>query len=243
MAQNRQTTLSPEELSQLLEAMLFQGVRASPSVPVNLLPPNPGTHNTQKTPGHNTVNPWAMTPATNEPMNQNPQPPTKEQKTDKNPIGSQKSPTPLIDELWERAQTIEPLFNSHCSIRVDAGFFSSTNNEIKTHECILDTGAQMNVMTLGMAKKLGLEDHIDTRAIREVRGVGGSGKNVGMIPFLEFTLGPTLVSSNFTILDNIEKDNFILLGMPFMFHYEMIFDFKRGKLVVSGYDVNMKICE
>ena len=118
----------------------------------------------------------------------------------------------LLEHLHQLAdEHIEPLLVSHCSVKVNASFdltfgqaateTSGTNNPSKTVKCILDTGAEVNVMTQDIAKELGLQDYIDPDYVGDIRGVG-SGKIVGYIPYIVFNIGSIELKSNFLILDN-----------------------------------------
>src|SRR4051794_3915187 len=82
----------------------------------------------------------------------------------------------FIANLWQLAEdSIEPLIYSKCQINVGA----KISDQDVTF--IVDTGAQVNVMTISTVKKLGLESFVDKNIKGKVYGVG-SNNVLGIIP-------------------------------------------------------------
>ena len=143
----------------------------------------------------------------------------------------------LHESLWTMAgENIEPLIYSHCSATVKAVI---GDQEV---ECILDTGAQTNVISFDLIKKLDLESYIDKNFKGKIVGVG-SGDRIGIIPYLEIRFNEIHVASNFTILDSSQSHNntFVLIGMPFMMFYKMKLDFEKSKMNIMGHDIDIII--
>lgn len=168
-----------------------------------------------------------------------------------NLISDEKAPNQQCNELLEHLhqlanEHIEPLIVSRCSVKVIASFGHDTS---KTVKCILDTGAESNIMTHDIAKELGLQDYIDTKYVGKIHGIG-AGNIIGYIPYVVFNIGSIELKSNFLILDNSvsnpnkEKKSGIkcvLLGMPFMMFYGIELNFKQSVLTISDQVVKMII--
>ena len=110
----------------------------------------------------------------------------------------------------------------------------------------VSTGADHNAMSYSVAKKIGLDEYIDKTYSAKIIGIG-TGKMIGCIPIIDFTLGDLLVSSNFSIIDDSESKSgctgFILLGMPFMMFYAMSLDFAKSKIITKDHMIDIKIRE
>ena len=142
---------------------------------------------------------------------------------------------PNINELWEKASIeIEPLIycKSHAYIKIKIN-----NQEI---DCLLDTGAQSNVLTLDLVESLNITSYMDTTIKTKVYGVGCS-QSPGMIPYYEVMIGDLLVPMNFTVIENnstdAHKKGYCIIGMTTMLFYKMQLDFITNKLKIMNYDV------
>jgi hypothetical protein len=170
-------------------------------------------------------------------------------------VFQKKESNELVTHLYHLAnEDIGPLLVSRCSVKVLATF-GQTDASISV-KCILDTGAEVNIMTQDIANELGLQDYIDTNYVSNIQGVGGSGRIVGYLPYVVFNIGSFELKSNFMILDNSNKKNeslsksnedaksknkYILFGMSFMMFYGMELNFKQRKLTISGHEIDMII--
>jgi len=144
------------------------------------------------------------------------------------------------DNLWALAEeNIFPLLYSRCKADV------IINISGKKMHCLLDTGAQMNCMTIDIVKKYGLESFMDTRYKGTVVGVGSS-NIIGMIPYIEIKFGKITCAANFTILENKKNNNALsctILGLPFIMFYKIKLDFEKSKLTIMGHDIDIQIKE
>ncbi|AYV84017.1 MAG: hypothetical protein Hyperionvirus15_55 [Hyperionvirus sp.] len=142
----------------------------------------------------------------------------------------------FVTHLWEMAdENIYPMLKSKCQINVNAKIAE------KDVTLIIDTGAQVNVMSIELVKKLGIESFMDTRATGKMHGIG-IGDVCGQIPYIEIKFGEVLCAANFYILDSKENLD-VLIGFPFMMFYKTNLDFEKSQMTIAGHKVNMIIKE
>jgi len=141
----------------------------------------------------------------------------------------------FINNLWAMAEnSIEPLIYSHCSVIVR---MKLADKEVT---CIIDTGAQTNVITVDHIQKLGLESYVDTRFKGIVSGIG-SGEKLGTIPYIETKFtdknnNDVVLPMNFIVLNTSPQNpsaSYVLLGLPAIMFYRMKLDFRESKLIVE----------
>ena len=115
---------------------------------------------------------------------------------------------------------------------------------------LIDTGAQTNVMTMSIVKKLGIESFVDEKFKGKMHGVG-TAKLLGIIPYIEINFGtqkdPIICGANFSILDDTDSEKTkpldILLGFPFMMYYKVTLDFGKSKMTIMQNEINITIKE
>ena len=152
----------------------------------------------------------------------------------------QKDNNLFLDHLWGLAEeNIFPLLYSRCKADVVIKISG------KDMHCLIDTGAQMNCLTIDIVKKYGLESFMDPRYKGKAVGVGSS-NILGMIPYIEIKFGKITCAVNFTVLDNKGSSDALscaILGLPFIMFYKIKLDFEKSKLTIMGHDINMQIKE
>jgi hypothetical protein len=138
--------------------------------------------------------------------------------------------------LWEMAdENILGMITSRTSIFLDV-----TIGREKVR-CLLDTGAQNNIITMDIIKKCGLESFVDRSYRTKVIGVGES-NIIGCIPYITINIDGVECPCYFQVMDKIASKD-ILLGLPFMMFYQVVLDFKKQKMIISGKEVKMIIKE
>ena len=85
---------------------------------------------------------------------------------------------------------------------------------------IVDTGAQLSVMSHEMAKLLNLS--IDTRTKGEARGVGVT-KILGIIHNCHLRIENIIIPIDFKVIENMDK-YIVLLGLDFLYNHRCIID-------------------
>mmetsp|Transcript_23846 Transcript_23846/g.36213 ORF Transcript_23846/g.36213 Transcript_23846/m.36213 type:complete len:257 (+) Transcript_23846:134-904(+) len=98
-------------------------------------------------------------------------------------------------------------------------------------EMMVDTGAQTSVMSLSLARQLGMESRIDRRHMGIAAGVGRA-KIVGKLVGVICELGQVEFVLNFTVLD--VPDKLLLLGLDLMRKYRCIVNLDKDTLVFGG---------
>jgi hypothetical protein len=144
---------------------------------------------------------------------------------------------PLLDELEMLCEeNILPMITSHTSLYVKTKI---RDNEII---CLLDTGAEDNVIDPELAHKLGLTEYIDTRKASLMMGVG---KNLtsGKIMYLDIEIGGDIFPLCFTVMDMAIKKNHPIIGLPFMMFYKIKLDFDLRKMWIMGKEYEFIIME
>jgi len=124
---------------------------------------------------------------------------------------------------------------SHCSLYLDV----KIGDQIV--ECLIDTGAQSNVMSEDMVKRLQLESFVDRNFKATVVGVGQSTIN-GIIPYIELTFDNNVTCP--ICIHIIESVNMhCILGFPFMLFYQLIFDYKKCEVTIMNQKYKLRIVE
>lgn len=98
-------------------------------------------------------------------------------------------------------------------------------------EMMVDTGAEMSVISHDLAKELNLANQIDRREWGIAAGVGQA-RILGKIPNVICTLGDVDFAMEFKVLD--VPGRMLLLGMDQMRKYNCIIDLQRDVIVFGG---------
>jgi len=98
-------------------------------------------------------------------------------------------------------------------------------------EMMVDTGAQTSVMSLSLARQLGMENRIDRRHMGIAAGVGRA-RIVGKLMGVICELGQVEFALNFAVLDI--PDKMLLLGLDLMRKYRCVVNLDKDILVFGG---------
>mmetsp|Transcript_28865 Transcript_28865/g.37689 ORF Transcript_28865/g.37689 Transcript_28865/m.37689 type:complete len:325 (-) Transcript_28865:63-1037(-) len=98
-------------------------------------------------------------------------------------------------------------------------------------EMMVDTGAQKSVISIELARELGLESNIDRREWGVAAGVGRA-RILGKISNVICVLGHVEFHMDFLVLD--VTDRLLLLGLDQMRKYNCIVDLQRDVLIFGG---------
>ena len=106
-------------------------------------------------------------------------------------------------------------------------------NNVKLY-AMIDTGAQMSILTSRAAEKCSVSYLIDSRCAAELRGVG-SQRSLGRIHALWLNVGGAFVSNPFVVVKNFSCD--CLIGIDWITRNQAIIDLKKKCLIVGGKEV------
>lgn len=135
----------------------------------------------------------------------------------------------LIDENYQLAiDTIPESF-----IPVKMLYIKGKINK-KEINIFIDTGAQVSVMSLSMARELGVDFLIDHFCEGKLVGVGSKDMS-GKIHYLDIQLDNFNLPCGFTIIDN--DDIKIMLGLNSMLSMGCILDLKNKKMIFNNYEI------
>ena len=100
-------------------------------------------------------------------------------------------------------------------------------------EMMVDTGAETSVMSIELARRLGLESSIDRRERGIASGVGQAAI-LGRVRGVICTLGHVEFPMDFCVLD--VRQSLLILGMDQMRHFNCVIDLKKDVLIFGGSD-------
>jgi len=104
----------------------------------------------------------------------------------------------------------------------------------KELDIFVDTGAQVSVMSLSLAKQLGIDYLIDHFCEGKLVGIGTK-EMIGKIHYIDIQLDNFNLPCSFTIIDN---DNLkIMLGLNTMLSTGCILDLKQKKMIFNNYEI------
>ena len=106
----------------------------------------------------------------------------------------------------------------------------------KEVDLFIDTGAQISLMSLEMAKNCGIDYLIDYFVNGEVKGIGKQ-DIIGKIHMVDVGIGDVSIPCGFTIINN-SKD--IILGLNMLLSHGCILDLKNKNLCYGNYKINFK---
>jgi DNA damage-inducible protein 1 len=98
------------------------------------------------------------------------------------------------------------------------------------YNAFIDTGAQITIMPLRIAKELGILDLIYKGASNILKGVGTK-KSIGKIFKLDIIIGSSILPCSFTIVEDFPD---IILGLDMMKTHGCIVDLKKRGMSVGA---------
>jgi len=101
-------------------------------------------------------------------------------------------------------------------------------------EMLVDTGAHSSVISLQLARRLGLHSHIDRSQQGVVRGVGGTTNMLGKLNGVVVKLGLVEFTLSFIVI-NIEFE-MLMLGIDLMRRFKCVINLERNCLRFGGED-------
>jgi DNA damage-inducible protein 1 len=135
----------------------------------------------------------------------------------------------IIDDNYALAMDIIP--ESFIPVKMLYIKCKINNTEL---DIFIDTGAQVSIMSLSLAKQLGIDYLIDHFCEGKVVGVGTK-EIVGKIHYIDIQLENFNLPCSFTIIDN---DNLkIMLGLNTMLSTGCILDLKNKKMIFNNYEI------
>ena len=135
----------------------------------------------------------------------------------------------LIDENYQLAMNTIP--ESFIPVKMLYIRGKINNKEL---DIFIDTGAQVSVMSLSMARELGVDFLIDHFCEGKLVGIGSKNMS-GKIHYLDIQLDNFNLPCGFTIIDN--DDINIMLGLNSMLSMGCILDLKNKKMIFNNYEV------
>lgn len=107
-------------------------------------------------------------------------------------------------------------------------------------KALIDTGATMSVLFKNSIKKCKLDSLVDKNYKTNINGINGFNNKLsyGKIWYLDININNYCIPCSFTILDNIDKNIDIILGIDFLSIYNINIDFKNKQLI---FESNFKI--
>lgn len=135
----------------------------------------------------------------------------------------------IIDENYTLAMNTIP----ESFIPVNMLYIKGKINDTEL-DIFVDTGAQVSIMSLKLAKELGVDYLIDHFCEGTLVGVG-SKKMSGKIHYLDIQLGNFNLPCGFTIIDS--DDIKIMLGLNSMLSLGCVLDLKNKKMIFNNYEV------
>jgi hypothetical protein len=143
--------------------------------------------------------------------------------------------------LWDEHyndDAVSTMFDSHTAMFLPLEICG------KKVECLVDTGAQINIISEKLVKELKLESLVDKSYKTTVKGVGEQ-KTCGVIPYIivklnDSKLGAIEVPMYFIVMNSqVETD--IIIGLPFMRTHQVILDYAKCTMKLAGREVHFKI--
>jgi hypothetical protein len=142
------------------------------------------------------------------------------------------------DHLWISAdEHIMPMLHCRTSIYLEIKICD------KKIRCLLDTGAQNNIIKRSIIDELKLGSFVDESYKCKVIGVGeNTGQINGIMPYIEVHIGNVLVPLYFNVMEKVASTD-VILGLPFMMFYRVQLDFATNKMTIMGQTVDMIVKE
>jgi len=117
--------------------------------------------------------------------------------------------------------------------RIDMLYLPVKINDVEI-KALVDTGAQVTIMSKACAIKCGLEHMVDHSINGQVRGVGE--QNVlGKIWMVDIMFGEHALPCSFTVLENLEFD--VIFGLNMMVTHRCMIDLDKKCLRLGEYEI------
>ena len=100
---------------------------------------------------------------------------------------------------------------------------------------LVDTGAQISVISEDCADRCGLSDLIDRRVQHEVKGVG-SQMTVGRVWMVDVEIGIYSVPCSFTVLKKLGHD--AIFGLDMLMSHNCSINFQKRTLTIGDYSID-----
>lgn len=167
----------------------------------------------------------------------------KEQKSKPNKIKEIKERNEFVEYLWYLLdENISPMYYSRTNMYI--------NIKINGHDvkCLIDTGAQANIINKSLISKLGLDTFVDTNVTGNICGVGKSTSAIiGIIPYLELEISNVNCGINLQVIDfsgsPLALKTQVILSLPFLLYYQVHIDLKSKTLKIMNIEVPIEINE
>jgi DNA damage-inducible protein 1 len=158
----------------------------------------------------------------------------------------------MISKLWDKGpkkptreelirinqeQAIELIPES--LIRADLLYIPIDINGTNT-VALIDTGAQMTIMSKSFAEKCGLSNLIDEKYVGNAVGVGER-KIIGKIWFSDMQVGIYSLPCSFAVLEDISLD--ILIGIDMLKTHNCTIDLHNRCLRIANHQVDFVVAE
>ena len=103
--------------------------------------------------------------------------------------------------------------------------------EGKAVEMLIDSGASVSVISLGMVHQLGLSQHLNSNVQGKAAGVGAA-NIVGILENLIVTMGHVEFRLFFLVLES--NDPWLILGLDQMRRFKCVIDLERNVILFGG---------
>ncbi|CAE8721856.1 unnamed protein product [Polarella glacialis] len=103
---------------------------------------------------------------------------------------------------------------------------------------MVDTGAQMSVLSSNLAGRLGLLDKVDRTSAGVAGGIGGGSRVLGKLRNVGVRFGELELAVDFAVLDGsqLPSPNLAILGLDQLAVHHMVVDLNTRTLLIGGVD-------
>jgi hypothetical protein len=142
-----------------------------------------------------------------------------------------------LDELYQQMEdgNIDYMMKGGFHIIVEMQY------EDKPIKCILDTGAQKNIMDVSCMTRLGISDMVDREHVGKIKGVGGLQQTYGFAPYIPLSVGNYSCPTCFIVSELTGLDCDCLIGILFMRFYGIVIDLDKNTVKISGVDIPFQL--
>lgn len=138
---------------------------------------------------------------------------------------------PLVDHLYEKMEDeILAMYISKFSVLLPIKIGNKIIN------CLIDTGAQANIISEKLVKELQLEEYVDKNVKGTLVGTGKA-EISGFIPYMNIQI-ENMECSICATVSNLATKTGMILGISFLSCYGACLDFKSRKILINGKSVS-----